>query len=183
MHVRKHIVGRCCVRVHMHAHLHAYKWLLDACALILASSFWMLREILFFCVFCFLLGLLRSDDSTKLLRPSNYLPTQELTYARCSYQAKIPTELVRAPPGLPWKRGSYWKGSVTKVNSSGIIFGALAGVSAKSPGALIEWSSCRIIWVIISPAGAKHPQRWFYFCFLAFLLFEALDFLGRAVVM
>ena len=46
--------------------------------------------------------------------------------------------LVRAPPLLPRKRGSYRKGALTKINSSGIIFWALAGLSGKSPGALTQ---------------------------------------------
>ena len=41
--------------------------------------------------------------------------------------------LVRALPSLPRKRGSYRKGALTKINSSYLIFWALAGFSGKSP--------------------------------------------------
>ena len=39
---------------------------------------------------------------------------------------------------LDRKRGSYRKGALTKINSSGIIFWAIAGRSGKSPEALTE---------------------------------------------
>ena len=61
--------------------------------------------------------------------------------------------LVRASPSLPRK------GALTKINSSGIIFWALAGLSGKSPGAITEENCFRIILVIISPGGGG-TSKW-----------------------
>ena len=69
--------------------------------------------------------------------------------------------LVSVPIALPKRRGSYWKGALTGINSSGIIFGALAGIPGKSPGELTENKHChRIVLVIISPGGGVGHTCW-----------------------
>ena len=55
----------------------------------------------------------------------------------------------------PEKRGSYRKGALTKINSSGIIFLALAGLSGKSLGALTEETCYRFFLVIILLEGVE----------------------------
>ena len=64
-------------------------------------------------------------------------------YSRNSIPLPFPGKGPLAKGLLP-ERGSYQKWTLTEINSSGIVFGALAGTSGMSPWALIRTEENRV---------------------------------------